>query len=43
MRRRVIVIAPFREVVGKLQARRVCVCIFKVNHDKLFMFIRRKE
>lgn len=37
----VIVVAPFREVVRKLQARCVGVGVLEINHDQLSMFIFR--
>src|SRR5271170_4655190 len=37
----VIVVAPFREVVRKLQARCVGVGVLEINHDQLSMFICR--
>lgn len=37
----VIVVAPFSEVVRKLQARCVGVGVLEINHDQLSMFVRR--
>ena len=37
----VIVVAPFSEVVRKLQARRSGVGVLEINHDQLSMFICR--
>ena len=37
----VIVVAPFREMVRKLQARRIGVGVLEINHDQLSMFICR--
>lgn len=30
-------------MVGKLEANRVCIGIFKINDNQLFMLIRRQQ
>lgn len=37
----VIVVAPLRKVVCEFQARRVCICIFKVDDDELLVSVGR--
>ena len=39
----VTVVAPFSEVVHKLQARCVGVGVLEINHDQLSMFICRMK
>ena len=39
----VVVVAPFGKVVRKLEAGGVCVCVFKVNDDKLFVGVGGQE
>jgi len=39
----VVVVAPFGEMVCKLQAGRVRICVLKINDDKLLVSIGWKE
>ena len=38
-----VIVAPFCEVIGELQARSVSVGVFKINHHELLVLIDRKE
>lgn len=38
-----IVVAPLREVVCEFQARGIGGCVFKVDHDELFVRILWEE
>lgn len=39
----VIVVHPFREMIGKLEPGGVGSCVFKVNDDKLLMLVCRLQ
>lgn len=39
----VVVVHPFREMVGKLEPGGVGSCVFKINDDKLFVLVCRLQ